>query len=458
MRNEIAFAEAWELAQGIQQRFITSTDVVSAVLGQIKEHNARINAVVTFDEANARELAREADAILNRNEPVGPLHGIPITLKDNLETEGMRTTAGNPALAGYIPDEDATVVSRLRDAGAIIVGKTNLPPMANGIQSDNPVFGRTNNPWNVDYTAGGSSGGAAAALATGMTLLDVGSDLGGSLRIPASFCNVVTLKPTEHLVPRAGHIPPLPGQPRSVRHLSVLGPMARSVKDLRLLLGIIAGPDERTPETVPVPLTPPEEKSLSDLHIAWTGTFPGVPASQETQVAVRRIAEALGQNGAELAEGVPDGFDFQEAWEVQRQLVRMMVPDRRDPDAPPPSFDEYIELLARRDILIGQMDAFLDDWDVWLTPVAPGPAFPHTEPGTPITIDGQEIPYDQMSAYCTVFNVTGSPVLVLPLALSREGLPIGMQIVGKRWSDSQLLMIGELLEAAMGGRPRPPGV
>jgi amidase len=458
MRNDMALSPAWELAQGIQQRMITSTDVVESVLQRIDAYNSQVNAVIGVDIDDIRRQAREADAKSIRDEALGSIHGLPITLKDTFETEGMRTTAGDPSLADYVPSQDATVVARLRQAGAIIIGKTNVPPMANGIQTDNPVFGRTNNPWNLEMTAGGSSGGAAAALVTGMTLLDVGSDLGGSLRIPAHFCNVVTLKPTEHLVPRAGHIPPVPGQPRLVRHLSVVGPMARSVADLRMLLNIIAGPDHRTSETVPVPLTQIEAKPLSELRIAWTDSFPGVPASRETRQAIERFAGALSQNGATVARILPENFDFQAAWDIQQRLVRMMVPDRRERDVNEPTYAEYIDLLTEREHLIAMMDTFLTDWDVWLCPVAPAPAFPHCEPGTQILIDGDLINYSLMNAYCTVFNVTGSPSLVLPLALSDTGLPIGMQLVGKRWSDAQLLMIGEQLEAAMGARPRPPGV
>jgi len=458
MRNDMAFSPAWELAQGIQQRMITSTDVVESVLQRINAYNSQVNAVVGVDIDDIRRQAREADAKLIRDEGSGAIHGIPLTFKDTFETEGMRTTAGNPNLADHIPAQDATVVARLKEAGAIILGKTNVPPMANGIQTDNPIFGRTNNPWNLEMTAGGSSGGAAAALATGMTLLDVGSDLGGSLRIPAHFCNVVALKPTEHLVPRAGHIPPVPGQPRLVRHLSVVGPMARTVTDLRMVLSIIAGPDYRTSETVPVPLNQVEEKPLSELRIAWADSFPGVPASHETRQAIERFAAALSQNGATVTRVLPQDFDFQAAWDIQERLVSMMVPDRREQDAVEPTYAEYIDVLTEREHLIAIMDAFLTDWDILLCPVAPGPAFPHCEPGTQIPIDGELIDYALMNAYCTVFNVTGSPSLVLPLALSDTGLPIGMQLVGKRWSDGNLLMIGEQLEAAMGARPRPPGV
>lgn len=457
MRSEIVFASAWELAQGIRFRYISSLDVVEAYLQQIAAHNPALNAIATLNAQAAREQARLADSARLQNKPIGPLHGVPITVKDTLETAGMRTTAGHPALADYVPAQDATVVARLKEAGAIVLGKSNAPPLAMDIQTDNPLFGRTNNPWNWQTTPGGSSGGAAAALAAGMTALEIGSDMGGSIRLPAHFCGVAGLKPTEHLVPHTGHIPPLPHAPDTLRHMGVVGPMARSVTDLRLALSIIAGPDGRSWDVPPVPLGEAERRPLNELRIAWTDSFPGIPASAETRAALGSLAQGLETAGCRVEQLLPSGFNFERAWETFAQLMRVMVPELQEPDTLGPFFGEYILALERRDALTAAMERFLAEWDAWLCPVAPTPAFPHCPRGSPLSVDGREIGYWNMGDYCTIFNLTGHPALSLPFALSSEGLPIGVQLVGRRWGDTHLLMVGELLEEALGSRPRPLG-
>src|SRR5213078_2116751 len=229
-------------------------EVLEAHLAQIDTHNAALNAIVTMDAERARERAREADKALARGELWGPLHGVPFTLKDAHATAGMRTTTGFPPLADYVPQEDSTVTARLKAAGGILLGKTNVAMMLGDYQTTNPIFGRTNNPWNIERTPGGSSGGAAAALAAGMTPFDIGTDLSASIRIPAHFCGVFCLKPTEQRVSLAGLIPDPRGTPRSVRIMSCIGPMARTVEDLPLLYPIIAGPDGRDTEVPPVPV------------------------------------------------------------------------------------------------------------------------------------------------------------------------------------------------------------
>src|SRR5256712_10993731 len=239
---DIVFCSTTQVAAAIRAGGVSATEVLEAHLAQIATHNPVLNAVVTMDAEQAHKRAREADKALARGEVWGPLHGVPFTLKDAHATAGMRTTTGFPPLANYVPQEDSTVTARLKAAGGILIGKTNVPVMLADYQSNNPIFGRTKNPWNIERTPGGSSGGAAAALASGMTPFEIGTDLAGSIRIPTHFCGLFGLKPTEQRVPLTGLIPGLP-TPRSVRIMSCIGPMARTVEDLALLYAIIAGPD-----------------------------------------------------------------------------------------------------------------------------------------------------------------------------------------------------------------------
>src|SRR5437762_1350948 len=289
---DIVFSSTTQLAAAIRTGHVSATEVLEAHLAQIDTHNAALNAIVTMDAERARERAREADEALARGQVWGPLHGVPFTLKDAHATAGMRTTTGFPPLADYVPQEDSTVTARLKAAGGILIGKTNVPVLLADFQSNNPIFGRTNNPWNLERTPGGSSGGAAAALASGMTPFEMGTDLAGSIRIPAHFCGLFGLKPTEKRVSLAGLIPGLP-TPRSVRIMSCIGPMARTVEDLALLYSIIAGPDERDTEVQPVPVDKMPHLELKHLRVAFAPSFPGLPVAAEIRGAVEQLAKQL---------------------------------------------------------------------------------------------------------------------------------------------------------------------
>src|SRR5579863_810125 len=274
--RDIVFSSTTQLAAAIRAGHVSATEVLEAHLAQIATHNPALNAIITMDAEHAYEQARKADEALARGEVWGPLHGVPFTLKDAHATAGMRTTTGFPPLADYVPQEDSPVAARLKKAGGILFGKTNVAMMLADFQSINPIFGRTNNPWNVERTPGGSSGGAAAALAAGMTPFEIGTDLSASIRIPAHFCGVFGLKPTERRVPLTGLIPGLPG-PRPIRIMSCIGPMARTVEDLALLYPIIAGPDGRDTEVQPVPIDEVPTLDLKKLRIAFAPTFTGFP-------------------------------------------------------------------------------------------------------------------------------------------------------------------------------------
>jgi amidase len=490
--DELTFFTASQLASIIRQREVSSQEVLQAHLSHIAAHNPALNAIVTLDADRACQRSAEADRALARGEIWGPLHGVPVTVKDVFETASLRTTSSLRPLANYVPGQDATVVARLRQAGAIIMGKTNTPEMAGDEQTNSPLFGRTNNPWDLGRTPGGSSGGSAAAVASGMSPLDIGSDIGGSVRNPAHFCGIFSLKPSDARVPFTGHIPPPPGSKGRglLRYFLTPGPLARTVEDLRLALTIIAGPDERQWEVPPVPLSPPPGRELRFLRFAWSDDF-GLPVSAEIRAALADLAAELARFGCRVERRNPPDFDFAQALQVYELLKEAALTVRSSPlglprfawrvlsEALPRSnpvsrgllrgaganLQDYAAALSQRDVFIAKMEHFLADWDAWLCPVAALPAYPHLQSRNPIeqlratvAVDGHELPYLMATGvYTGLFNLIGNPVVVLPLARTREGLPIGVQVVGRRWEDMALLAIAEQLTGLTGQFQPPPG-
>jgi amidase len=454
---DLVFSSTIELAAAIRAGQVSATEVLEAHLAQIERHNPALNAIVVMDAEGARARAREAHEALARGEVWGPLHGVPFTLKDAHSTAGMRTTVGFPPLADYVPQEDSTVVARLREAGGILVGKTNVAMMLADYQSSNPLFGRTNNPWNLGRTPGGSSGGAAAALAAGMTPFEIGTDLSSSIRIPAHCCGVFGLKPTENRVPLTGLFPDPRGTPRSIRIMSSIGPMARTVEDLVLLYKIIAGPDGRDTEVRPGPADDVPELDLKTLRIATAPTFPGFPVAAEIRDAVEDFARQLEGSGAIVEDATLPEIDFSQDLSSAGELIGMMVGAfQPDGQGQPTTLVHYLEALHRRDQSIMVWERFFDDWDALLCPASMVTAFPHCEQGTPLKVDGKDVDYWMVSAHGALFNYTGHPAVVLPYRLDRDGSPIGLQLVGKRWDDSRLLAIAKALSPVAGGFRRPP--
>ncbi len=462
----LGFEPAHVLAGLIRDRQISAVEVLETHLLRIKRYNPALNAIVTLDEAGGRRRAIEADASVARGDVWGPLHGVPVTVKDSLETAGLRTTAGYPPLASYVPERDATVVARLRAAGAIILAKTNLPRLAAGFQTDGPLLGRANNPWDTKRTPGGSTGGGAAAVAAGLSPLEMGSDFGGSIRIPAHFCGVFGLKPTEHRVSTAGHIPETPGMGRRVRHMAAVGPLARSVEDLRLCLGLIEGADGRNWEVPPAPRDDMPPRPLREYRIGWTDGFGGVPVSPEIRAALELVAGQLADAGCRVERCDLPGFDVAALEKAGRAVGGFEA----RPELPRPirfvvrlqtmatAGDAYIRGLNRRDAFIARMEEFLSDWDAWLCPAAAVPAFTHRKPGGSIEVDGHKVPYHAAgSHYTKIFTFTGNPVVSMPITRSGEGLPIGAQLVGRRWRDNELLDVAAAIAEVTSGFQRPPG-
>jgi amidase len=460
------FSSTTQLAAAIRAGHISATEALAAHLVQIERHNPALNAVVTADAEGAHARAREADEALARGQVWGPLHGVPFTLKDAFATAAMRTTVGFPPWAEQVPEADSTVVARLKGAGAILMGKTNAAMLLADHQTGNPIFGRTNNPWDVARTPGGSSGGAAAALAAGMTPFEIGTDMAASIRLPSHFCGLFGLKPTEHRVSLAGVVPAPGDTPPPVRILSCVGPMARTVDDLALLYRIIAGPSERVvagqdgrdTDVPPVPAGELPELDLAQLRIAYFQTFPGLPVAASIRTAVEVLAQQLTRQGARVEAAAPPDLDFNDDLAHAGELIGMIAGAFEEDGAESPTtLARYLHALHRRDRSILAWERFFQDWDALLCPPSMVTAFPHCEPGTPLQVDGQEVSYWMVSAYGTVFNYSGHPAVVLPYTLDADGLPIGVQLVGKRWDEARLLAVARAVAQVSGPFRPPPG-
>ncbi|MCD0442144.1 amidase [Glycomyces sp. A-F 0318] len=440
--SQSTYRSARELADLIRRREATAAEVLDAHLDQVAKRNPELNAVVSLDADRAREAARAADLAVERGEPLGPLHGVPLTLKDCHDAAGLRTTVGTPVL-DRTPAEDGTVAARLREAGAVVIGHTNVPPFLSAYTSENEIFGLTSNPWDTARTPGGSSGGAAAALAAGMTPVEVGSDLAGSIRLPSHYCGVYGLKTTEHRVAMTGYFGPR-GEPNPVRVLSAIGPMARDLDDLELVLRLISGPDGADFDVPPVPLPERRPLRLDGLRLATALELPGAEVEESLRAQVSRVAAACADAGAAVESRLP-GLD----WDEQSALLELMtaVTSAFVPGMEQRTLAWYLERLHRRDALAADWDRFFTDWDALLLPPATTTAFAHgADAGT-------------AGAVMLFANFAGLPALTVPAGFDADGLPIGLQIVGPRWSEIRLIAIAAALEEAgiLPGFTRPPG-
>ncbi|MFQ4146477.1 amidase [Chlorogloeopsis sp. ULAP02] len=478
--SSLVFWTANQMAQAIRDRQVSAQEVLEAHLQQIATHNAKVNAIVTLDEERARQQAKAADEAIARGEIWGALHGVPMTVKDCYETAGMRSTCGCKKFFNYIPAQDATIVSRIKAAGAIILGKTNMAILAADMQTVSD-FGQTNNPWNLSFTVGGSSGGSAAAVAAGFVPMDLCSGLGGSARIPAHFCGVFGIKPTENRVSMAGAwIAPLEGD-AGLQYMYAPGVMTRSVEDLKLWLAIVEGEDERWVYTPPVFPEAIEHRPLKSYQIAWTDNFGEITATQETRDVLERVIQKLIEQGCRVEKASPSDFNYTAAWENYGELIGAWLATRLMPTQPillnnlrkllaggvvikgalrgtRLKLNQYGVALARRATFTQQMDRFLSQWDAWICPVVPFPAFKHHIPGKPINVDGEQMPYVVGGvAYTSILTLTGHPVVVIPVGQTKNGLPIGVHLVGKRWKDYHLLALAEKIVEVTGAIAHPPG-
>lgn len=466
MYEDICFADAVQLAKRIRIKVVSPVEVVKAHLERIGTINPKINAIVTIAD-DVLEKARAAEAAVMSGQTLGPLHGVPFTCKDMFDITGVRTTRGSKLFEDRIATTDATVAARLKQAGGIFLAKTNVPEFALWWETDNLVFGRTNNPWNPERTSGGSSGGEAAAIASGLSPLGIGSDLGGSIRIPAHHCGIVGFKPTHGRVPLTGHWPEV------VLRAMHLGPMARTVKDVALALHLMAGPDGIDPYAMPVPLpeVPDPKASLPKLRIGWSAEQGFAPVSLEVQKIVEKAAVSLASLGCEV-EDVPldtlvqndaqaisaliwtteSGFYF-EPLIAGREAELYPVLQKRLA-APWPEQRVYLKAMADWETLKHDMALYFRHYDLLLCPTSPLAAYPHSLPE--LTIGGKTVAARHQLSTTLPWDLTGSPAISIPFGQSSDGLPLGVQLVGRHFEDSTVLKVAMALEKLAGAKQRHP--
>jgi amidase len=425
--DEILDLPAIDIAQEIRSGTVSSTEVVTAFLERIERTHSRINAVVQI-APDALDRAREADEAIARGEQLAALHGVPFTAKDIFDTEGVVTAAGIAERAGFTPERDAVVVARMRAAGAVLIGKTNCPPGGGGGVTDNAVYGRTSNPYDPHRTAAGSSGGEAAVLGAGASPIGIGSDSGGSLRVPAHYCGITTLKPTTGRVPNTGAYQ-LPGGLSDPR--SQIGPMSRFVSDLSPALSAIAGPDRYDSGAVPVPLASEDRVVVGDLRIAWYDDDGRTSTTEATKAAVRSAIEAVASRCAAIQEEIPaamrDARSITEGYWGMSRLRGVEIED----------------LFERWDRFRSAMLQFMARFDAIICPVDKHPAPPHADDDP------------DRFAYTLGFSLSGWPCAVVRAGTSEDGLPIGVQIAARPWEEHVALAIARCIEQDSGGWQPP---
>ncbi len=453
------------MAAQIRQKELSSVELVEAHLARIEKLNPMLNAFVELDNEGARRLARAAEkAVTRSNESMGPLHGVPISIKSSMEVKGMRCEAGTRLRTGLVAAHDAPLVSRLRKAGAIILGTTNTPELLMAWETDNLLYGRTNNPWDLSRTPGGSSGGEAAAIASGCSAGGVGSDGGGSIRVPAHFSGICGLKPTPGRIPATGHFPTSVG-PFAL--LGVVGPMARTVEDLKVLFEVMQGPDDGDPSAAPVPVRWPSRDDLKKLRIGYFEDDGRTPVTAETRAAVRTAADALKTAGFEVEPFRLEGLEQARRlwWQLfgiaGGMLLGPMTKGRESELSPilkqfsswvaaEPSHtaQTLLDTWIMRDAVRMQIFSQMREYPILLCPVASIPAFRHGERSW--EIEGQTVKYLDAWSYSEWFNLLGTPAAVVPVGRSKEGLPIGVQIVARPWQEELVLSVAAELEAQRG--------
>jgi amidase len=479
MGDDLVFESAATLAARIRAREVSSREVLDAFLQRASSLDGSINSIVTIDAERARREAAASDEAVAKGEPTGPLHGVPMTVKDSWQTAGMRTTSGAPELAEFVPEMDAWPVAALRQTGAVIYGKTNLPIYAGDFQSYNDVFGTTNNPFDFSRTPGGSSGGSAAALACGFTSLELGSDIGGSIRLPAHMCGVMGHKPSYGIVPAHGQVPGPPGT-LTLADLAVAGPMARSVADLEMALQVLAGPDRWNSPAWRLELPPPRSPDLARYRIgAWLDD-PRCPVGAEVDDLLQSAVAALAGQGARVDTDVRPGFSLDKVADTFFTLLQSALAGgypreaidgmAADTDDTPLARTRRRAAIRHRDWLSEnerrlqmrlRWEELFRDWDVMLLPVMPCPAIlhDHSEPmaSRMVNFGTDEWPYWDVVTWMAPAGACYLPATVVPVGLTASGLPVGIQIVGPYLHDLTTLDVARHLSGLAGGCPRPPG-
>jgi Asp-tRNA(Asn)/Glu-tRNA(Gln) amidotransferase A subunit family amidase len=469
--TDLAFQPAFEIADRIRRKQVSAAEVVETHLQRIERFNPRLNAYIHVAAEAARRQARAADEALVGGGAIGPLHGVPLSVKSTIEVAGFPSECGSRLRKGVVAEADATLVSRLKRAGAIILGNTNVPDMLMAYETDNLLYGPTRNPWDLERTPGGSSGGESAAIAAGCSAGGFGSDGGGSIRVPAHFCGIYGLKPTPGVIPRTGHWPPCLA---SAGFSALVGPMARNARDLQVLLEVTAGPDDHDPAACPAPMRSLEGEDLRGFQIGYLEDDGVRPVTGETRQAIQKAAQAFRDLGFVVEPFVIDDFEkIRGLWSVffggvasalTKQMleghhaelhpfVEQLMP--RADQARFPAFEDFLGMWVERDILRGKLLEKMGPRCALLTPVAATPAFRHGE--RQWTIDGRAVGYPETFSYTQIFNLLSNPAVIAPVGRSAEGLPIGVQIVGRHFEDALIVEIARRLGEALGEWRRPPG-
>ncbi len=453
--DDLAFATAIELAAQLRTGQVGSVELTRFFIERIERYDERLNAIPVRDFERALAAAAQADEAMARGEVLGPLHGLPMTIKESYDIAGLPTTWGFPTAADSKAAEDAVVVQRFKAAGAHFLGKTNVPVALGDFQSYNPVYGQTNNPWDVTRTPGGSSGGSAAALAAGLTGLDSGSDIGGSIRNPAHYCGVYGHKPTLSVVPVRGHTPPgIPRMPLDP-DLAVVGPLARSAEDLALALDIVAGPDLLTSPGWSLELPPPRRTALGDLRVAVWPDEAIAPVDATISDRIGEVADLLARQGATVSDTARPEFDPAQSFSTYQTLLDAVTnPENALPHS------AWAGLDGMRTGYRVAWQRFFQDWDVVLCPISSTTAFlhDHGEMDTrTLPINGEQRPYFGQLFWAALATLAYLPGTVFPTGLSAQGLPIGLQAIGPAFEDRTTIEFARLLAREIGGYQRPPG-
>lgn len=469
-------AKAWtslsavEMAAAISNREISPTSLIEAHLERIARLNPRLNAFVHVDVEGAQRQVQAAEAALKSGGQLGPLHGVPLSIKSSIDVAGWPCCCGSRLRANYVAEKDAVLVSRLRAAGAILLGNTNAPEFLMAYETDNLVSGRTNNPWNLDRTPGGSSGGEAAAIAARCAAGGVGSDGGGSIRVPAHYSGICGLKPTPGRIPATGHFPESAGP---FSFLGVVGPMARTIGDLKLLFEVMAGPDDGDPMAAPAPVRFPTESQTRNLRIGFFEEDDRIPATPETRSAVRKAADALRERGHVVDEFHPGELESVRKiwWNLfgrAGQIAMAPLYEGREAELSPIlrefinivreqprlTIDEFMDTLLTRDAIRARFLRQMKKYPILLCPVCSVPAFIHGE--REWKIDGRAVKYLDAMSYCQWFNALGNPAVVVPVGRSPEGLPIGVQVAGRPFEEEMVLAVAQEIETSCGDLSEPP--
>ena len=482
--DTIPYLPARELIKLLASKALSSRELLECQLRRVEDRNGEINVVVTLDDERALARADEVDEMrISGGENLGPLAGLPVTIKDSLMVEGTRTTSGAPELADFVADRDADSVAALKQAGAIVYGKTNLPLYAGDVQSFNEVFGTSNNPWSPDRSVGGSSGGSAGALAAGFTSLEIGSDIAGSIRNPAAMCGVVGHKSSYGIVSGRGQIPGPPGT-FTEADIAVIGPMARSVADCRMELELMVGPNDWYRPAWSLDLPPPRAASPKDLRVAVWADDPYCPVDPEIVEAIHSIASELASLGSTVSLSArPGGFDFAKAdrtfghllgaalsggWPAdvledmaQRERQGETLEGGLGIEGATLRHRGWLSANERRLQMRARWREFFTDWDVVLAPISPTVAIPHDH-GHPmsdrvISVAGRPRPYTDQMKWMGLFGLVYLPATAVPIGLHSSGLPMALQVVGPFLDDLTALAVAEMIEGITDGFQRPPG-